>query len=122
MLLLLLLSAGAKGPGKPARTWRKGYRGGWGGRPARGMLDLPQDTTTTRGLPMDKLEFNAETMNALITTLGALVFATVRRLPPDQQAAFASDLARLAKNAERQGDAVLETLLIDMHQAAVAAP
>jgi hypothetical protein len=71
---------------------------------------------------MDTLKFNAETMNALVTTLGALVFATVRRLPPDQQAAFASDLARLAKNAEQQGDTTLETLLMDMHQAAVHAP
>ena len=71
---------------------------------------------------MDNLKFDATTMNAVISALGAVVFATVRRLPPDQQQAFANDLSRLASNAERQGDATLETLLIDLHQAAVRAP
>ena len=71
---------------------------------------------------MDNLKLNDATMNALVTTLGAVVFATVRRLPPADQAAFAGDLARLAKDAERRGDTTLETLLIDMHQAAVTAP
>jgi hypothetical protein len=65
---------------------------------------------------------DAETMNAVINSIAAVVFATVRRLPPEQQKAFADDLARLAKNAERQGHATLETLLIDLHSAATAAP
>lgn len=63
----------------------------------------------------------AETANAIVNALGALVFATVRQLPADKQAAFASDLARLAQNEERQGNTPTETILMDMHRAAVAA-
>ena len=67
------------------------------------------------------LPLNAETVNAIVNALGAVVFATVRQLPPEQQAAFAIDLARLAKNEERQGETVSETILLDLHRAAVAA-
>lgn len=67
------------------------------------------------------LPLNAETVNAIVNALGAVVFATVRHLPPEQQAAFANDLARLAKNEERQGETVSETILLDLHRAAVAA-
>lgn len=64
---------------------------------------------------------DAETVNAIVTALGAVVFATVRQMPAAQQQAFASDLARLAKNEERQGHTAAETLLLDMHRAAVLA-
>ena len=67
------------------------------------------------------LPLNAETANAIVNALGALVFATVRQLPADKQAAFANDLARLAQNEERQGQTATETILMDMHRAAVAA-
>ena len=73
---------------------------------------MSNDTT----LPLD-----AESLNAIVNALGALVFATVRQLPPERQAAFANDLARLAKNEERHGQAATETILLDMHRAAVAA-
>ena len=64
---------------------------------------------------------NADTLNAIVNALGALVFATVRQLPEDKQAAFASDLARLAKLEEKRGDLATETLLLDLHRAATAA-
>ncbi|MCI5068439.1 hypothetical protein [Acidovorax sp.] len=67
------------------------------------------------------LPLDAETVNAIVNALGALVFATVRQLPADKQAAFAKDLARLAQNEERQGQTATETILLDMHRAAVAA-
>ena len=67
------------------------------------------------------LPLTPETVNAIVNALGALVFATVRQLPADKQAAFANDLARLAKNEERQGQTATETILLDMHRAAVAA-
>lgn len=67
------------------------------------------------------LPLNADTVNAIVNALGAVVFATVRALPPAQQQAFASDLARLAQSEERQGHATTETLLIDLHRAATAA-
>ena len=63
----------------------------------------------------------AETANAIVSALGALVFATVRQLPAEKQIAFASDLARLAQSQEQQGQTATETLLLDMHRAAVAA-
>lgn len=61
---------------------------------------------------------DAETMNALISAMGALTMCMTRQMTPAQRAGFADDLARLAKNAEQSGDALLETLLIDMHRAA----
>ena len=64
---------------------------------------------------------SAETLNAIVSALGAVVFATVRQLPPAQQAGFANDLARLAKNEELRGDPATETILLDLHRAAVAA-
>lgn len=67
------------------------------------------------------LPLTPDTVNAIVNALGAVVFATVRQMPPAQQAAFASDLARLAKNEERQGQVATETILLDMHRAAVAA-
>lgn len=67
------------------------------------------------------MPLNAESMNAIVNALGALVFATVRQLPEDKQAAFANDLARLAQLEEQRGDLSTETLLMDLHRAAMAA-
>lgn len=64
----------------------------------------------------------AGTANAIVSALGAVVFATVRRLPPADQKAFANDLAAMARCAEKSGDTALETLLMDLHQAALKAP
>ena len=68
------------------------------------------------------LPLNAATANAITDALGAIVFATVRQLSPEQQAGFAQDLAKCAKAAEKRGETTLETLLIDLHRAAVKAP
>jgi hypothetical protein len=67
------------------------------------------------------LPLNANTVNAIVNALGAVVFATVRAMPPAQQAQFASDLARLARAEEQGGDLATETMLITLHRAAVAA-
>lgn len=69
----------------------------------------------------NSIPLNADSLNAIVNALGALVFATVRQLPADKQEAFATDLARLARNEERQGNLTTETLLLDMHRAARAA-
>lgn len=68
-----------------------------------------------------QLPMNADSVNAIVNAMGALVFATVRQLPAEKQAAFANDLARLAKNEEKRGDLSTETLLLDLHKAAMAA-
>lgn len=66
----------------------------------------------------NSIPLNADSLNAIVNALGALVFATVRQLPADRQEAFATDLARLARNEEQQGNLMTETLLLDMHRAA----
>lgn len=64
---------------------------------------------------------NAETINTLVDAMAALVFATVHALPADAKPKYAQALARLAKNAEAEGNTPLETLLIDLHRAASSA-
>lgn len=61
---------------------------------------------------------NAETMNALVNALGATVMALSEVLTPEQKEGFARNLSRLAMNAEKMGDTTLETMLIDLQQAA----
>lgn len=102
-----------------AATWRK---------MTRGPLTPPTRKEPLKELkePMSASNDNtqpltAETANAIVNALGALVFATVRQLPADKQEAFAKDLARLAKSEEQQGNTATETILMDMHRAAVAA-
>jgi hypothetical protein len=53
----------------------------------------------------------------MVSSVGALVMVLARQLTPEQREGMATDLAALAKNAERNGDTTLETLLIDMHRA-----
>jgi hypothetical protein len=64
---------------------------------------------------------DADTMNAMVRAMGAVVFALVRQLPPEKQRAFANDLARLAQNEERAGRTTSETLFLDLHRAAMSA-
>lgn len=69
-------------------------------------------TDTSKGFPA-----NAETMNAMVSAMGALAMAVAHVLTPEQQAGMAQALAAIAKKAEADGDVALETLLIDMHRA-----
>lgn len=62
---------------------------------------------------------SGEAMNALAKAMGAIVFATVRRLPVVERRAFANDLAEMAQVQSDAGDPIAEMLLIDMHQAAM---
>lgn len=69
----------------------------------------------------ESIKPDAQTLNAIVTALGAVVFATVRRLEPVQQQAFAEDLSRMAKVCAERGDTMGETLLIDLWRAAQSA-
>ena len=100
-------------PPLKAATWRKMPQGPLT-PPDTNLMKEPMSNNNTQPL-------TAETANAIVNALGALVFATVRQLPPQQQTAFANDLARLAKSQEQQGETATETILMDMHRAAVAA-
>ena len=70
------------------------------------------------GKPSERFPMNAESMNAVIDALGAVVMSLSDSMPPEQRAVFAQNLAKLAKNAENRGMVPLETLLIDLHRVA----
>lgn len=59
-----------------------------------------------------------EAAQALHEALGAVLIALCDTMPLEQKDAFASNLARLARNAEANGKRHLETVLIDLHNAA----
>lgn len=61
---------------------------------------------------------NADTLNAVVNALGAVVLTLASRLPKEDGIGLANDLARLAQDAERRGDLTLETLLMDLQRAA----
>lgn len=63
--------------------------------------------------------FNADTLNTLVDAMGAITLCVSRQLTPEQRTALKSDLARLAIRAEKDGNTTLETLLIDLRNAAV---
>lgn len=62
---------------------------------------------------------NADTLNALVDAMGAVTLCMTRQLNPEQRAGFKADMARLAASAEKNGNATLETLLMDLRNAAV---
>lgn len=64
---------------------------------------------------------NEASINATLDVLNAVVFAITRQLSLEQQNDLASDLSRLAKDAEQKGNAVLDGLLQELHRTARAA-
>lgn len=60
----------------------------------------------------------AQAMNAQHDALAAVVMALADTMPAEQKARFADNLARLARNAEAKGMQTLETMLIDLFNAA----
>lgn len=64
------------------------------------------------------IDLNADSVNAIAKALGAVVMATVQRLPAAEREAFARDLAAMSMAAADSGDTTLETLLLDLHRAA----
>lgn len=83
--------------------------------------NMPTQQTTLKANTMSNPQFpaNADTMNALVKAFGAFAMTVARNVRPEQRAGMAEDLATLAKEAEKQGDATLETLLIDIHRSIV---
>lgn len=67
----------------------------------------------------ETMPVNADTINTLIDAMGALTIAATRQFTPEQRKGFKRDLAALAGVAEKQGNTALETLLMDLHTAAV---
>ena len=67
----------------------------------------------------ETIPLNAETANALVDAMGAITLCMTRQLNPEQRTGFRADMARLAVRAEQDGNTTLETLLIDLRNAAV---
>ena len=70
--------------------------------------------TQKQTLPLD-----ADAFNAMFDAMGALTLCLTRQMTPEQRTNFKADMARLAVNAERKGLVTLETMLIDLRNAAV---
>lgn len=66
----------------------------------------------TEGFPPD-----AQTLNAMVSAMGALAMCVAHVLTPEQRQAMSTALAAIAKKAEADGDTRLETLLLDMYRA-----
>jgi len=64
------------------------------------------------------MEFSGASLRAVMDAMSALTFALARQLSPDQQDGLATDLSRLAKDAQLNGNSELESLLLDLHQKA----
>ena len=67
---------------------------------------------------MEKFPADGAMIENIFSAIAAVVIALQPTMTPAQRAVFAASLARLAANAEQQGNARLETLLIDLHRAA----
>lgn len=66
--------------------------------------------------PENGFPANAQTMLAIVEAMHTLTAAIATVLTPEQQNGMALALALRAKKAEEAGDAVLETLLIDLYR------
>lgn len=72
---------------------------------------------------MDEQKFtlNADTINALVTAMGALTYAVTNQLSPAQQKAFQKDLMALSRSRNAVGDTTAGTMILDLAGAAEAA-
>lgn len=61
---------------------------------------------------------DAETINALVDAMGALVMCMAKHMPPEVKAELASDLARLSANSTASGRPIVGRLMNDLSRAA----
>jgi hypothetical protein len=61
---------------------------------------------------------DAETINALVDAMGALVMCLAKHMPPEVKAELASDLARLSANSTASGRPIVGRLMSDLSRAA----
>ena len=69
---------------------------------------------------MEKEE-HAVSTDGLVSALGALVFATLRRMPEADRAAFAADLDLVGAMERRRGAVDAAAVIADLHRAALLA-
>ena len=61
---------------------------------------------------------DAETINALVDAMGALVMCLTKHMPPEVKDELASDLARLSANSTASGRPIVGRLMGDLSRAA----
>lgn len=61
---------------------------------------------------------DAETINAIVDGMGALVMCLAKHMPPPVKAELAADLARLSASATASGRPVVGRLMNDLSRAA----
>lgn len=61
---------------------------------------------------------DAETINAIVDGMGALVMCLAKHMPPEVKADLATDLARLSASATASGRPVVGRLMNDLSRAA----
>lgn len=68
----------------------------------------------------EAFEPNAETLNAMVDAMGALVMCLAKHMPAQVKGELAGDLARLSANATASGRPVVGRLMGDLSRAAAA--
>lgn len=66
----------------------------------------------------ETLPADADTINAIVDAMGALVICLAKRLQPEDKAALARDLAKLSANSTASGRPIVGRLIGDLSRAA----
>lgn len=70
-------------------------------------------------MPDMKIEPSAQTLNAMVDAMGAIVKSLVATLPPAQQKVFLTKMLDCVESAEHKEDDVLNSLLQTLLEAGV---
>lgn len=68
--------------------------------------------------PPQTFPADAETINALVDGMGALIICLANQMNPEQKQRLASDLARLSASATASGKTIQGRLIADLSRAA----
>jgi len=72
---------------------------------------------TPNNLP-ETFPLDAQTINAIVDGMGALVICLAKQMPPKAKAELASDLARLSASSTASGRPIVGRLIADLSRAA----
>ena len=82
-------------------------------------MNNKDETGGSNELP-SALPADADTINALVDGMAALVLCLCKHMPPDVKNEVARDLARLSANATASGQPIVGRLIGDLSRAAAA--
>lgn len=80
---------------------------------------MKKEQPTPQALP-ETFPPDAETINAIVDGMGALVMCLCKHLPPEAKAELSRDLARLSASATATGRTTVGRLMNDLSRAAAA--